>query len=192
MGRNGAVLSSLWKRKDFLPQECGGWGDDMKKAMTLMLAAALLMLLCAGACAQAAVVNNGSDPASRLNMRTAPGTDASSLGRFSSGTPVEIIADAGNGWSEVRIGGGMNSLHGYMKTEFLSGSAPVDARESRKVASPYGTPSVVLRDRPGNSYNAVAMLPVGTQVTVIGVSGDFYYVQIQDASVGCLASSELK
>jgi len=159
--------------------------------MTCLLAV-LFVLLCAGACAQTAVVNNGSDPQSRLNMRTAPGTDASSLGRFSSGTQVEIIADAGSGWSQVQIGGGRNSVRGYMKTEFLAGSASVDAREVRTVVSPYGTPSVVLRDRPGNSYDAVAMLPVGTQVTVIGISGDFYYVQIQDASVGCLASGELK
>jgi uncharacterized protein YgiM (DUF1202 family) len=138
------------------------------------------------------VVNNGSDPGSRLNMRTAPGTDAPSLGRFSSGTPVEIVADAGGGWSEVSIGGGRHCVCGYMKTEFLAGSAAVDARETRVVTSPYGTPSVVLRDRPGNSYNAVAMLPVGTQVTVIGVSGDFCYVQIADMSVGCLAAGELK
>jgi len=163
----------------------------MKKAMACLLAA-LLVLLCAGAWAQTAVVNNGSDPASRLNMRTAPGTDAPSLGRFSSGTQVEILADAGNGWSEVSIGGGRSCLRGYMKTEFLSGSAAVDARETRAVVSPYGTPSVVLRDRPGNSYDAVAMLPVGTRVTVIGVSGDFYYVQIEDTSVGCLAAGELK
>ena len=163
----------------------------MKKAMTCMLAM-LLVMMCAAAFAQTAVVNNGSDPQSRLNMRSAPGTDAPSLGRFMSGTPVEIIADAGNGWSQVQIGGGRSSVRGYMKTEFLSGSAAVDAREKRTVVSPYGTPSVVLRDRPGNSYDAVAMLPVGTQVPVIGVSGDFCYVQIEDTSVGCLASSELK
>lgn len=160
--------------------------------LTVLLALSLVLALCASASAQTAVVNNGSDPQSRLNMRTAPGTDAPSIGRFSSGTPVTIIADAGNGWSQVEIGGGMNSVCGYMKTEFLSGSAAVDAREIRTVVSPYGTPAVVLRDRPGNSYDAVAMLPVGTQVTVIGVSGDFCYVQIADASVGCLAGSELK
>lgn len=165
---------------------------DMKRIMTAMLALALVIALGAAALAQPAVVNNGSDPASKLNMRSAPGTDAPSLGRFSSGTQVEIIADAGNGWSQVQIGGGMNSVRGYMKSEYLSGSAPVDAREIRQVVSPYGTPAVVLRDRPGNSYDAVAMLPVGTQVTVIGVSGDFCYVQIEDTSVGCLAGDELK
>ena len=164
----------------------------MKKAMTFALAAVFALVLCASALAQPAVVDSGSDPASRLNMRTAPGTDAPAIGSFVNGTPVTIVADAGNGWSEVAVGGGMNTVRGYMKTEFLSAAARVDAREIRQVASPYGTPAVVLRDRPGNSYDAVAMLPVGTKVTVIGVSGDFCYVQIEDLSVGCLAENELK
>ena len=60
------------------------------------------------------------------------------------------------------------------------------------VVSPYGTQSVVLRDRPSNSYDAVAMLMVGESVTVIGVSGDFCFVQLADSSVGCLLGSELK
>lgn len=172
---------------------CGKAADrvkDMNRIITVMLA--LVFALAAPAFAQPAVVDNGSDPMSRLNMRSAPGTDAPSMGRFSSGTPVEILADAGNGWSQVQIGGGMNSICGYMKSEYLSAGAAIDAREIHAVVSPYGTPVVVLRDRPGNSYNAVAMLPVGTQVMVIGVSGDFCYVQIEDTSVGCLASSELK
>lgn len=164
----------------------------MKKAMMFALFVVLAAMLCTSALAQPAVVDNGSDPGSRLNMRTAPGTDAPSIGTFMSGTPVEVVADAGNGWSEVVIGGGMNVVRGYMKTEFLAAAVRVDARKSRQVVSPYGTPAVVLRDRPGNSYDAVAMLPVGTQVTVIGVSGDFCYVQIEDLSVGCLAGNELK
>ena len=164
----------------------------MKKAMICAAGALILVMLCACACAQTMVVDNGSDPSSRLNMRSAPGTDAVSLGRFSSGTQVEVLSDAGGGWAEVAIGGGMNSVRGYMKTEFLSASSAVDAREDRQVVSPYGTPSVVLRDRPSNSYDAVAMLPVGTVVKVIGVSGDFCYVQIEDTSVGCLAGNELK
>jgi len=152
----------------------------------------LLILLSAIACAQSAVIDNGSDPSSRLNMRTAPDKSAGAVGKFVSGTRVEIVADAGGGWSQVVIGGGRHALSGYMMTEYLKGGSVVDAKESRKVVSPYGTPSVVLRDRPSNSYGAVMMLPVGEQVTVIGFSGDFCYVLASDGSVGCLLSSELK
>jgi len=151
-----------------------------------------LLLIPVAAMAQSAVVDNGSDAQSRLNMRTQPSREASIVGKFVSGTQVEVIADAGDGWSQVRIGGGRGSVTGYMMTSYLKPSSAIDARESRKVASPYGTQSVVLRDRPSNSYNAVAMLMVGETVTVIGVSGDFCFVQTGDSSVGCLLGSELK
>ena len=163
----------------------------MKKYLTVLLML-LFVQLGTAAFAQSAVVDNGSDPSSRLNMRTAPDRSAAAVGKFVSGTEVEIVADAGGGWSQVQIGGGRHAVSGYMMTEYLHGSSAVDARVSRKVASPYGTQSVVLRDRPSNSYDAVMMLPVGEKVTVIGVSGDFCYVLAADGSVGCLLTGELK
>ena len=156
----------------------------------------LLMLLPTCALAQSAVVNNGSDPSSCLNMRKEPSRDSSSLGMFYSGTEVEIVSDAGEGWSQVSIGGGESSLDGYMMSDYLAtGSAAdsvLDATYTTQVSSPYGTQSVVLRDKPSDSYDAVAMLTVGESVRVIGVSGDFYFVLLEDNSVGCLASDELE
>ena len=162
----------------------------MKKRLIGLLMA-LMLLAPAAAMAHGAVVDNGSDPASRLNMRVQPSREAAAIGKFVSGTPVEVIADAGGGWSQVCIGGGRNSVTGYMMTSYLKDFSMIDARETRCVASPYGTQSVVLRDRPSNSYDAVAMLMVGETVTVIGVSGDFCFVQLADSSVGCLLDSEL-
>lgn len=156
------------------------------------LLCALLALLPALALAQSAVIDNGSDPGSRLNLRSAPSRDAQTVGRFVSGTRVEILSDAGDGWSQVRIGGGQNTVTGYMMTQYLKSGSSVDARQSRQVTSLYGTQSVVLRNRPSNSYDAVMMLTVGETVTLIGVSGDFCYVQTGDSSVGCLANNELK
>ena len=79
-----------------------------------------------------------------------------------------------------------------MMKEYLRPHAGVDARQARRVVSPYGTPSVVLRDRASNSYNAVMMLQMGAAVTQIGVSGEFCYVMTDDGTVGCLLASELK
>ena len=157
-----------------------------------MLLVMLLMMAPALALAHSAVIDNGGDPGSRLNLRKEPSRDAAAIGKFVSGTRLEVLGDAGDGWSQVRIGGGRGSVTGYMMTSYLKDSSAVDARENRQVASPYGTQSVVLRDRPSNSYDAIAMLMVGETVTVIGVSGDFCFVQTGDSSVGCLLSSELK
>ena len=111
---------------------------------------ALLMLWGGQAMAQSAVVDNGSDPSSRLNMRDQPSKDAGSVGQFYTGTPVEIVSDAGGGWSQVTIGGGANSLSGYMMSQYLStDTASVqDATKDMQVVSPYGTQSVVVRDTP--------------------------------------------
>ena len=163
----------------------------MKKRLMGMLALALLLVPVMAA-AQSAVVDNGSDPASRLNMRAQPSRDAAIVGKFVSGTPVEIMADAGDGWSQVCIGSDHCSVSGYMMTSYLKADSAVDAREEKRVVSPYGTPTVVLRDRPSNSYDAVMMLMVGETVTVIGANGEFCFVQTDDASVGCLLGSELK
>ena len=163
----------------------------MKKR--LMVGLTVLMALLGGqAMAQSAVVDNGSDPNSRLNMREQPSRDANAVGQFYTGTPVEIVADAGDGWAQVTIGGGVNSLSGYMMTRYLTAdaSAVQDMTPSMQVVSPYGTQSVVVRDTPSNSYDAVAMLQVGDDVRVIGTTGSYYYVLLDDGSIGCLSTSE--
>ena len=164
------------------------------RRMAAMLALALLVSASPAALAQSAVVDNGSDPQSRLNLREQPDKGSASLGRFYSGTPVEIVADAGGGWSQVAIGTAESPVGGYMMTAYLadSGASGVtDATLERSVVSPYGTPSVVLRDQPSNSYDAVAMLRVGETVRVLGDSGEYYFVMTQSEAVGCLCSNEL-
>lgn len=154
----------------------------------------MFMLIGGRAFAQSAVVNNGSDATARLNMREQPSKDADSLGKFYTGTPVDIISDAGNGWSQVTIGSGSNSLSGYMMTAYLSldVSSVKDATLSMEVVSPYGTQSIMVRSEPSNSYDAVAALAVGDSVRVIGTTGNYYYVLLSDKSVGCLSTSEVE
>ena len=163
-------------------------------AVLLALVAALALSPCA-ALAQTALVDNGSGTGGKLNMRMEPSRDSTSLGGFYSGTQVEIVADTGSGWSEVSIGEGLGSVSGYMMSDYLAtGSAMdsvTDATYDMQVVSPYGTQSVVLRNRPSDSYDAVAMLEVGEAVRVIGVSGDFYYVRVDNDAVGCLSDDEL-
>ena len=92
----------------------------------------------------------------------------------------------------MTVGGGSNSLSGYMMSRYLStdASSVQDATKEMQVVSPYGTQSVVVRDTPSNSYDAVTMLEVGDEVRVIGTKGNYYYVLLDDNSVGCLSTSE--
>lgn len=61
-----------------------------------------------------------------------------------------------------------------------------------KAASPYGTQSVVLRSVPSDSYDAVAMLLVGQELTVVGEAEGFCFVLLADGGMGWLASDEVK
>lgn len=164
----------------------------MSGMMKKFLACLIVCGLMGNGAALAAVVDNGSDPDSRLNMRTEPSKDADSIGKFYSGTQVEILSDAGDGWAEVQIGTAPYCLSGYMMNEYLADSANVDATRDMEVISPYGTQSIVVRNRPSNSYDAVAMLEVGSQVHVIGTAGDYYYVRLSDDAVGCLSAEEVE
>lgn len=62
-----------------------------------------------------AVVNNPNS-IDRLNLRTKPGQDAPTLGKYYSGTPVEVLGGDQNGWTKVRI----HTLEGYMMTQYLA------------------------------------------------------------------------
>ena len=184
----------LWRREEIPTAKSQGGVSRMKRkkwGLCLMLCGLLACSL--PAMAETLVVNNGSNPDTRLNMRREPSKDAGSIGKFYSGTEVEWVADAGDGWAEVTIGGGKNCVSGYMMSEYLSekSAAVMDATRDMEVVSPYGTQSVVVRDRPSNSYNAVAMMEVGDAVRVIGTAGDYCYVQLSDDSVGCLSTSEV-
>jgi len=169
----------------------------MKRTVCLLkikclLVAAAMVLCAACALAQDVVIDNGSDPASMLNLRAQPDRSAAAIGRLLSGTRVTVLGDAGNGWSHILIGQERGAVTGYVMTQYLSENVRVDATRRAGVVSPYGTQSVVLRDRPSNSYDAVAMLMVGDSVLVIGEMNEFRYVQTASGCVGCLLESELK
>ena len=82
-------------------------------------------------------------------------------------------------------------MTGYVEADGLSAAAPAGEPSSGTVASPYGTPTVVLRSRPSNSYGAAGVLETGAQVRVLGEFGGFYGVD-SPAGTGFLAKDEVK
>ena len=73
-----------------------------------------------------------------------------------------------------------------------AGGRLLDTPRAVRVASPYGTPTVVLRDAPSDSYGAVTVLMVEQEVTVIGETDAFYFVLLGDGVTGWLESDEVK
>lgn len=143
----------------------------------------LWILLCTHASAEWATVCN-PNPSDRLNLRAEASSEAISYGKYYSGTQVQILSRAQNGWYRVRIGtgNGVCDVEGYMMAKYLAvGSAAVqDARPRVTLSDSSG--SVVLRDFYTGS--CVGKVRSGTSVTVLGVGTKYLHVLTDSGECG--------
>ena len=113
---------------------------------------------------------------SRLHLRKEKSTSSGSLGKYYSGTVVNVLAEEGD-WLHVRIG----ALEGYMKKEhvFTEESmwhyGDVLQLPTARVSNRTG-----LNLRAGQSTSSIKLgtYPNGTEVTVLGVSTSWAHVLI--------------
>lgn len=109
------------------------------------------------------------DPTDRLHLRTAPNTNAKSLGKYYNGCAGTLLDFTEDGeWLKVELYGQI----GYMKSEFIT----VEGKVNRTY---WGIPTVktIRRDAPiyeerPNGNNHDATLPLGAEMEVLGVSAD--------------------
>ena len=97
----------------------------------------------------------------RVNFRTGPGTNYSSLGVLSSGTRVSYISECGN-WIKVQY----NSQTGYIHGEYLKEESASTATTMYVTADS----GLNVRKGPGTSYSKVGTLAKGTKVPVYSTS----------------------
>lgn len=88
----------------------------MKKRWLLILTIVMTCMTFA-ACAETMYIDGRT--ADRVHLRQSAADAAESLGLFFTGTPVERLSLAEDGWSRVRIG----TTLGYMRTEYLAEQA---------------------------------------------------------------------
>lgn len=136
-----------------------------------------------------AVVDN---PASidRLNLRVSPSQDAPTLGKYYSGTVVDILSSDQNGWTKVRF----HSLEGYMMTKYLAFGQEqltvASAVPSVKVANTSGT-GLNLRQDQSTTSASLGLYSNGSTVQVFGVSETWCHVQTEDGNVGFMLRERL-
>ena len=121
-------------------------------------------------------------PQERLHLRTQPGTDAKSLGKYYSGTKVVINGDIAKEWVPVSIG----NLTGYMKSEFLavsgtSADSVVSAMPILCVTTPAG--KLNLRTTASTAAPSLGAYADGTLVTLCGLTDEWAHVII-DGQLG--------
>lgn len=125
--------------------------------------------------------------ASALNMREGPSTDYNIITVAPRGATVVVDSDPGNGWYVVVY----NGSQGYMSAQYLNFTPESEENisTSQNVSGTGGTiEGTYVRFRSGPSLDSSVLdyLQDGTQVTVNGISGDWYEV-IYNGMVGYIS-----
>lgn len=127
-----------------------------------------------------------SDGSKCLNLRTGPGTQYESIGKYYSGLRVVHLFDTQytEGWAHVIIEG----VSGYVDTDFLLDYADYTGKEW---LPPLGTVQKVnekglnLRKEPSTKSDVIAAYPVGTKVEILGIYDSIWaHVRLQDGNSG--------
>lgn len=131
--------------------------------------------------AEPAAVNTGEQTESYrttqdVKVRSGPGTRYKIIADIKSGTKVNVAAHE-NGWLKVVSRQGRPP--GYIDERF---ARPMKAEsqsgpKSRVQGTYTTTADVIVRERPGPHYKAVAKIKKGIEVNVVGSEGDWLKIQ---------------
>ena len=123
-----------------------------------------------------------------INVRSGPGTDTNVIGEYTGGDAVTVIGET-NGWYQVSIDG----QTGYIRKDLLSATqtaaqnsadtTTTDTTVAGEAATNYGSAvtmytsdGVNVRSQPSTSSDISATLGLGTAVTVVGETPNWYVV----------------
>ncbi|MBQ1946231.1 MAG: SH3 domain-containing protein [Clostridia bacterium] len=126
------------------------------------------------------------DASRRLNLRTGPGSQYESIGKYYSGVRVVLMhqTDAKKGWRRVIIEG----VSGWVMTDYL---AMYNDYNGKEWLPPLGKVQGVnskglnLRTAPNKNADIIAAYPVGTSVEILGIYDSIWaHVRLQDGNSG--------
>ena len=150
----------------------------MKKKL-ISLCLAVIMCVSLFLIPAQAATNGGAVATAALNLRASAGTDGKILTTMPQGSKV-VVESTENGWSKVIY----NGIEGYASADYLSASESVNAS--------FGTGTVTgsdvrMRSGASTSSSIIGTYPKGTQMTVTGISGNWYAVSY-DGKTGYVSS----
>lgn len=138
--------------------------------------------------APAPIVGTTTD--ANVNLRKGPGTKHAVIAQLPSGTTMEVIGQQ-SGWYRVATARG---TVGWVIDDFFSVAAPAagSARVARStVTATISQSRVNLRKGPDTRHASYGKMAAGTQVEVLGRTGNWYQVRSPRGTIGWVASSLL-
>lgn len=113
-----------------------------------------------------AVVTGG-----RLNLRQYASTLSTSIGKYASGSWVELKGDGGSGFAYVKT---MDGKKGYMASNYLSTAVDENVATVKYANGGY----VNMRSGPALTYSVLMRITSGTKVTIEDDSYEWNYVSV--------------
>lgn len=121
-----------------------------------------------------------------LNLRAGPGTSHGIITRLYPGNEVTRLAKRGN-WLQVRLSNGET---GWASANFLV--RVVSSNGPLLYVQPTSDGFLALRTGPGTNYKLRQRMPTGSEVRMIGRSGNWIKVRAANGSTGWAYSKYLK
>lgn len=126
-------------------------------------------------------------PTDRLHLRSAPSTDAASLGRYYSGTPVRILEDEGD-WAKVSVA----DATGYMMKKYLAfGQDMLEvprwflSNMSKRLTEEDARQGVSVYARPDTGSETTRVLSGDQTIHILATVGnDWYHILLDDGFFG--------
>lgn len=125
-----------------------------------------------------------ADVDGNLNVREAPGTEASVVGKMPNNAGCEILGVEGE-WTKIQSG----KVEGYVKSEYLlSGDAALTrAEEVKQTIATVTTTTLYVREQPNTDCSIITMMPEGEELEVVETLDGWVKINV-DSDEGYVSS----
>ncbi len=115
---------------------------------------------------------------SGVNYRTGASTSYKSLGRLSRGTAVTVLGSSGS-WYQIQVVSSGKTGYVYKTYVKFTAATPTPTPSSQVTANAFINASGVnYRAGASTAHTSLGRLAKNTSIAVLGVTGDWYYIQI--------------
>ncbi|MCR8744095.1 SH3 domain-containing protein [Romboutsia lituseburensis] len=125
-----------------------------------------------------------------LNVRSAPGTSNSVIGKLYRGNTVDIL-DSSNGWYKVKLS---NGKIGWSSSDYIKigGSEGGSGEESVSGYGTVTTSALNVRSGAGTSYSIVGKLYKNNSVELVAKSNGWYKVKLSNGKIGWASADYIR
>ncbi|SCN25300.1 Gamma-D-glutamyl-L-lysine endopeptidase [Clostridium sp. N3C] len=137
---------------------------------------------------QQSATTKGTVTASKLNVRSGPGTNYDSIHTLWQGNVVTVLEQS-NGWYKIQLSNGKT---GWVSGTYLQVSGTENPVKSLSNTGTVTASKLNVRSGPDTSYSIIHTLWQGNTIKVIGESNGWYKIQLSNGTTGWVSGTYLK